>query len=264
MKAIRDKVTLNQLIDIYRGSASKKCLKYSTLNAYGRGRDKTKGDVERLLQNMCVQSLLQQYCHSNPMGYVSSYVKIGREAKQLETNQAKFLLTVDNSSSQDNDFSEGTKERKGRKRKSEEGIAPLRSIKRQTKPATIKVEEDEFDDLYEPTEDETNEFSENDCDNIENVECRKKENIRNLKKNQIIQKYQVECFNALKKARQGLCVKNQCQSNNVATDLVLTEIAKEMPASLTELSKIRGITDRQMVSYGSDLLKIVNQCKNSH
>jgi superfamily II DNA helicase RecQ len=271
VKAIKEKVTLNQLIDIYRGSASKKCIKYASLNAYGKAQDQSKGEVERLLQNMCVQGLLQQYCHSNPMGYVSSYVKVGSEARKLDSHQFQFFLNVNNSSQE---IPSSVNEKRGRKRKSTEGINDYFNPIAQTKKPKnrSKTEEDvhhfiddsaEADegDIYEPEEEvsETSDIIEID-DNISKPAFDlPKINIDGELKNQ---KTQVDCFNALKKARQSLCLKNQCQSANIATDVLLAKIAKEMPSTLTELAQVRGMGERQIISYGSDFLEIVNKFKS--
>ena len=269
MKSIKDKVTLNQLIDIYRGSASKTCLKFSTLSAYGKAQDQSKGEVERILQNMCVQGLLSQYCHSNPMGYVSSYIRVGSEARKLDFPQFQFLLTVNSSSQEISSF---VKEKKGRKRKSCEGEAicvppeaqakkPRRRSKRnETGGSNMRDDIDCESEVYEPEESE--------CEgSLDIVELGQKDVASNSsaakiqEDNSKTQKTQVECFNALKKARQSLCLKNQCQSASVATDVLLAKIAKEMPSSLTELAKVKGMAERQIISYGSDFLEIVNKFK---
>lgn len=98
------------------------------------------------------------------MGYVSSYVKVGFEAKKLDSHQFQFFLIV-NSSSQDIPLS--IKEKRGRKRKSTEGINDYFNPITQTKKPKrrSKSEEDvhlfiddaakvDEDDIYEPTEED--------------------------------------------------------------------------------------------------------------
>lgn len=76
MRSISGKITLIQLVDIFRGSASKKSVKYEHLRLYGSGKSLSRGDAERLAQTMATQRLLEEYCETNGLGFVSSYVRV--------------------------------------------------------------------------------------------------------------------------------------------------------------------------------------------
>ena len=204
------------------------------------------------------------------MGYVSSYIRVGSEAKKLDSSQFQFFLTVNNSSQ---DTLSTVKEKRSRKRKSSEGVIDCTSPEAQTKRTKRQSKRKEtensntYDEIYDESEIYEPEVSESD-ESSDIVELDQRDRVASSAALKIqednslkIQKAQVDCFNALKKARQSLCVKNQCQSASVATDVLLAKIAKEMPSTLTELAKVKGMAERQIISYGSDFLEIVNKFK---
>lgn len=92
VQSIRGKITLIQLVDIYRGSASKKSIQYDHLPLYGSGRGLTRGDAERLGQTMVTQRILEEFCEANGLGFVSSYVREGREGASLLDGRKKISM----------------------------------------------------------------------------------------------------------------------------------------------------------------------------
>lgn len=92
VKSIPGKVTLIQLVDIFRGSASKKSLKYENLTLYGSGKGLTRGDAERLAQTLVTQQVLEEFCETNGLGFVSSYVRVGRDASSLESGRRRISM----------------------------------------------------------------------------------------------------------------------------------------------------------------------------
>lgn len=92
MRSISGKITLIQLVDIFRGSASKKSLKYEHLYLYGSGKGLSRGDAERLAQTMVTQRILEEYCEANGLGFVSSYVRSGRDAGLLDSGKRRISM----------------------------------------------------------------------------------------------------------------------------------------------------------------------------
>lgn len=255
MRNIKDKVTLNQLIDIFRGSAAKKSSKYSSLNSYGAGRDMSKVEVERLLQNLCVQNILQQYCHSNPMGYVSSYVRLGKEARKLDSGELKFMLTMETA---ETDAPTGVKQTNRRKRKSEENGKPKAEDKRKKKLESLSSEE-EYEEIgsseseYEASPEFEDVFS---SSSTKNTTTSVRENIEKKKESPEKESLQTELFKTLKQKRQHLCIQNKLQTNQIP-DAVLLEIVKKLPASLIELGNIKGMGEKHTMVYGPSFIEVV-------
>lgn len=92
LMSIRGKITLIQLVDIFRGSSSKKSLQYDDLPLYGAGRSLSRGDAERLSQTMVTQRILEEYCETNGLGFVSSYVRVAKEADSLLEGKRKVTM----------------------------------------------------------------------------------------------------------------------------------------------------------------------------
>lgn len=89
---INEKVTLLQLIDIFRGSTAKKAAYHSRNPYYGRGKGMSRGEVERLGQAMVMQQVFEETCETNAGGFVSSYVRSGPEARALEGGQKQITM----------------------------------------------------------------------------------------------------------------------------------------------------------------------------
>ncbi|KAI8323222.1 ATP-dependent DNA helicase [Martensiomyces pterosporus] len=90
------KTTLLQLTDIFKGSKSKRIMDRgdNNLPAYNKGHTLTKTDSERLCHHLVLRQILDEYCESNAMGFVSSYVKLGRNAGRVLQGQLRIALTL--------------------------------------------------------------------------------------------------------------------------------------------------------------------------
>jgi superfamily II DNA helicase RecQ len=94
VKNIPGKITLIQLVDAFRGSASKKSRQYEHLRQYGAGRSLSRGDAERLGQSLVTQRILEEYCEANGLGFVSSYVRPGRDEHLLVNGTKRITMAV--------------------------------------------------------------------------------------------------------------------------------------------------------------------------
>ncbi|PIA13075.1 ATP-dependent DNA helicase [Coemansia reversa NRRL 1564] len=92
----RMSTTLLQLIDILKGSRNRRLLDRGddALPAYNRGKDLSKTDSERLCHHLVLRQVLDEYCESNAMGFVSSYVKLGCNAGRVLQGQQPVLLRI--------------------------------------------------------------------------------------------------------------------------------------------------------------------------
>lgn len=88
LQSMRGKITLIQLVDVFRGSSSKRYSKYTHLRLFGSGKGLSRGDGERLAQTMATQRILEEYCEANGLGYVSSYVRV---CESLQNSSHKSL-----------------------------------------------------------------------------------------------------------------------------------------------------------------------------
>ncbi|KAJ2582924.1 ATP-dependent DNA helicase sgs1, partial [Coemansia sp. RSA 1804] len=88
------KTTLLQLADLFKGSKSKRALERGDkdLPAYGQGKDMLKTDAERLCHRLVLCQVFDEYCESNAMGYVNSYVRTGRNADRVLQGQLRIML----------------------------------------------------------------------------------------------------------------------------------------------------------------------------
>lgn len=75
-KSISSRITLNQLIDIYRGSLAKPYQKYQTLDKFGCGKQLSRLETERLFQHLTMEDVFQEQCISNSMGFIQTYLKV--------------------------------------------------------------------------------------------------------------------------------------------------------------------------------------------
>jgi len=90
-----NKVTIQQCIDIFSGSKSKKITdKHDELDEYGAGGDLSRGNVERLFYRLLSDEALAEYNVTNKMGFASSYVKPGRLANEYRSGRTKVTMQV--------------------------------------------------------------------------------------------------------------------------------------------------------------------------
>lgn len=75
-KSINSRLTLNQLLDIFRGSKAKQFDKYKNLPRFGSGSHLSRVDTERLLQHLITEDVLADHCVSNAMGFLQTYLKV--------------------------------------------------------------------------------------------------------------------------------------------------------------------------------------------
>jgi bloom syndrome protein len=76
LKSISGRATSNQLLDIFRGSLAKPYAAYRRLEHFGSGKDLSRTEVERLVQHLLIENILQEQCVSNAMGFVNTYVRV--------------------------------------------------------------------------------------------------------------------------------------------------------------------------------------------
>lgn len=82
--SINGRTTLNQLIDIYRGSLAKPYQKFRHLKYFGHGKDLSRGETERLLQHLAMEDVFQEYCITNQMGFLQTYIRVCKAVNALD------------------------------------------------------------------------------------------------------------------------------------------------------------------------------------
>ena len=93
-QAAHERHTLNQLIDMFKGSGAKKFANFQDLPFYGAGADLSKTEVERILQHMVTHQVFREDSVVNAMGFSSSYLKSGPKANDLLAGRMKINLTI--------------------------------------------------------------------------------------------------------------------------------------------------------------------------
>jgi superfamily II DNA helicase RecQ len=91
---LSEKHTLNMLLDVFRGSNSKKLFKFQDASHFGSGRDLSRTEAERILQNMVTQQVFRMGCETNAAGYVSNYVKTGPKSRDLQSGKLRISLAM--------------------------------------------------------------------------------------------------------------------------------------------------------------------------
>lgn len=100
LQNIKTNVTLNQCIDIFRGSAAAKilALKVTSNPYYGRGKSANRTDIERIAHEMISKNILCEQSEVNYFGFASSYLKLGQAHNSfLQGSMKLFIPKLSNS-----------------------------------------------------------------------------------------------------------------------------------------------------------------------
>lgn len=231
---VHDQITLNHLIDIYRGSAAKRIAKYQGLPGAGKGKSLSRVDVERLVQCLCTKQVLKEYCVSNKMGFVSTYVKIGPFARQLDNGQMKIILTTteDLEGPSNGGSGDTTNQTAWPSRK--------RSSKSVNDNGSVKV---------------TKKTKATNVDYAASTSAK----VSKSSATKIPPPLNQNCYDMLMRKRTEICSRENIQCHHFLSNAAIIEIARQMPKSVAELQCIKGVDGRQISKYGSYILSI---CQN--
>ena len=230
-----DLITMNHLIDIYRGSGAKRILQYKHLPNAGKGKGLGRGEVERLIQHLCTKQVLMEFNVHNKMGFVSSYVKTGPMARQLESGLLKIVLMISNeesatapasaaSSSSSKPSSAWPSRKRGRSAQAAEPLAP-KAIKAAGKPSLGK-------EVAKPK-----------------ASSGKGHGASPLALN-------MDCFDELMRKRAEVCTRENIQCHHFLSNAAIGELAKRLPKSMHELKAVKGIEERQLARFGDTFLQL--------
>ncbi|ORZ01722.1 hypothetical protein BCR43DRAFT_189779 [Syncephalastrum racemosum] len=90
--AYRENITLNQVLDIFRGSKSKRFEMYQGEPYFGAGQAYKKQDIDRLLKKLVLSDVLNERSQTNRAGFVSSYIQLGPRAYDVENGSMRIIL----------------------------------------------------------------------------------------------------------------------------------------------------------------------------
>lgn len=254
----RERITLVQLIDVFRGSGSKKYAKFAQSPHYGSGRDLTRTEAERLLQNMAAQNVLQQFNVTSVAGYVSTYIRAGQDAREVESGIKKVMLVVDNSLSPEihtkNEPSSATQQSLSTTRNRTLSKRKNNGKQLESVPDLIVYS----DPLFDPAEEQ-----EQSANKKTRQKGKKKVNSReeSAYKNENSNSQAVDCYNAVLKKREEICVRDKVSISHIMDNKTIREISMALPTSLTELARVRGIDDNKLVRYGPEIIDVVKKFK---
>jgi RecQ family ATP-dependent DNA helicase len=92
----REKITLLQLLDVFRGSRSSRIISkgYDQLEEHGSADAvlPNKSDADRLLRHLVGEDIISEFCESNQMGYINAYVRLGRNASDVLSGRRKVYM----------------------------------------------------------------------------------------------------------------------------------------------------------------------------
>ncbi|XP_064477657.1 recQ-like DNA helicase Blm [Ornithodoros turicata] len=93
-------VTLNHIIDIFRGAGIKKIIDggHNKLPLYGKGKGYRRMDAERLARKLVLDGFLKEVSTINHLDMAISHVKVGNRASELVQGSAKISLAVEKES----------------------------------------------------------------------------------------------------------------------------------------------------------------------
>lgn len=231
-KSIHDQITMNHLIDIYRGSAAKRISKYQNLTEAGKGKNLSRVDTERLIQNLCTKQVLKEYCVSNKMGFVSSYVKVGPASRQLDNGQLRIILVT---TEDDQIGPVGSTAAASRKRKNP--VVP----QEQQAPKAAKVTKAR--ENHAPREKPAAKIPSGSNPTGKAVEMN------------------MDCFDEIMNKRAEVCNRDNIQCHHFISNAAISELSKRLPVTMAELRSVKGIESRQLERYADLFLAICKKHK---
>ncbi|TBU02131.1 ATP-dependent DNA helicase [Hamiltosporidium magnivora] len=81
LKSTNRKISVNQIVDVYRGSENKKSLEFEKNCFYGRGKDLKRGEVERIVRFMVTDGYFIEKIEVTVSGFSWAYLKPGKQIK---------------------------------------------------------------------------------------------------------------------------------------------------------------------------------------
>lgn len=93
-------VTLNHLVDIFKGSTIQKVLTegHNRLPLYGRGKGYRRMDAERLARKLVLEGFLKEITAMNHMEIAISYIRVGNRAREIMQGSAQISLAIEKES----------------------------------------------------------------------------------------------------------------------------------------------------------------------
>ena len=113
-----DKVTMNHVMDVFRGMKHAKIVSlcHDQLHHYGKGKSWRKQDTERLFRMLVIREILTEKCELNGMGFPMSHLRIG--AKCSLPQREEIMLTLTEDANETGPINNAPAEKKSRTRKS--------------------------------------------------------------------------------------------------------------------------------------------------
>lgn len=292
VKSIHGKITLIQLVDIFRGSASKKSIKYDNLRLYGSGKTLTRGDAERLAQTLVTQKVLEEFCETNGLGFVSSYVRVGSEADALESGRRRISMI----NHLNDECIKGRRSSESKAKNSvdkDKRFAPIKT--KDIRSAIVAVREmddteenfleDDFADFrhvddygnlgnndIEPIDiDDGDDNFVDDYDMVDRHDCGGIDEIENNDPQVLamertptgavseLERKQLLCFDELLQLREQICIKTNL-SSKFLSNAVIGDLSRHPPSDLATLKQRLGDGNNQLIERHFDtILRITHK-----
>ncbi|OIR57716.1 MAG: RecQ family ATP-dependent DNA helicase [Amphiamblys sp. WSBS2006] len=94
VKGTQDRLTMNNLVNIYRGVSGGKEKKHRLCSIFSRGRMYTREEGERLIQHMIKEDILVEYLTTNNGGYCHSYIGPSKGIGSCLSGNKKLMMVT--------------------------------------------------------------------------------------------------------------------------------------------------------------------------
>jgi bloom syndrome protein len=268
------RLTLNQLIELYRGSKSQSATKFldiKKLRGHGAGSAYKRNEVDRITHAMVFDRIIVEEGAENSGGFNSDYVRLAENATLIENGQRQFFVNFPRPKAIEKVVVESEKENKKVSKKTSK-ISKTKSNSIADKPAARR-NTGSADSI--PTTkatiipdtfclEDSSSSDDSDDDVVELITSRGRRSSIGIKANSIlpfdatqglISRIKTLATNWAEEER--MCGKNMFYWNILSNDVMKT-IAAEVPMTLSALTAIGCLGENILKVYGERIVKIVS------
>ncbi|EFP87697.2 uncharacterized protein PGTG_13483 [Puccinia graminis f. sp. tritici CRL 75-36-700-3] len=259
-----ESVTIVHIVDVFRGSKSKKVTSagHDQLDGAGQGSTLDRTDCERLLHLMVSKDFLNERFEANAMGFVNAYVQLGPAHQEVLTSRGQVMMAFSGEV--------GPSKRAGPTE------APKKTVVRAKKGGgkEVSVVEDSDSDciLDDSVDSDVPARPPTRTSRAQNagppVRGGVKQALATIKAKRQINEIQSggtgsveDCYKSLLIFRDALTQDGDDFDTDLPTDEVLQTIACIHPHSIQGLTAIDGLSKRCIDQHGSSILKVLNKFK---
>lgn len=92
MSGISDNATFVQIVDVYRGSTSKRISKFGRIQLSGEGKGLSKDIIGRILERLMIDGIIEERFNKNAAGFINTYLKISNSSSKMKDPNYKLEI----------------------------------------------------------------------------------------------------------------------------------------------------------------------------